>query len=202
MVLKRINFRNIILTASIQLLLTSICMAGILSLPHKKVQKEAERLFLSDLQFVEVPVSDNVTGLDELLHEGDLVHVIISGEGVLGYVISTYARGRYDNFDYSVIFSKDLSVLGLLVTTYRSSHGAAICSKGWLRQFKGYHGEEIALGKDIDSISGATISASSLVADIRRCYKIMEKLRVQEVFIQACPGFCHPYSASRSVSPV
>ena len=64
----------------------------------------------------------------------------------------------------------------MVVTTYRSSHGAGICSKGWLKQFRGYHGEEIRLGKEIDSISGATISASSLVEDIQRGYKQMEEL--------------------------
>lgn len=132
----------------------------------KKLVKEVNKIFDTELEIKPIAT----------LQESDQVYLIQTPEKVLGYVLSTSAKGRYDNFDYSVIYNPELGVKSVVVTTYRSSHGAGICSKGWLKQFRGYHGEEIRLGKEIDSISGATISASSLVEDIQRGYKQMEEL--------------------------
>lgn len=161
--------------------LTAHCYAGNPFGPDKRVQKEVAKIMDTDPEFEEAPVPGGLTEMAGLLKEGDRVHVIREGEGLLGYVFSTHAKGRFDNYDYSVIFSNDLSVVGVLVTTYRSSHGAGICSKGWLKQFRGYRGEELELGKEIDSISGATLSASAMVAGMRRCHLVMVKLKALEL---------------------
>lgn len=145
--------------------------------PDKKVLKEVGKLFDGEYEFQEIDLGVDGLKVSELIHEGDRAFAIKSTEGVLGYVLSTSAMGRYDYFDYSVIYAIDLSVMGVLVTTYRSSHGAGICSKGWLKQFKGYQGEEIRIGKEIDSISGATFSSTSMVEDMKRSYSLMEELK-------------------------
>lgn len=118
-----------------------------------------------------VPAPDSM--VPGLLGAGDRIFQVIQQEQVLGYLLSTRAMGRYDYFDYLVAYAPDLSVLGLSVITYRSSHGAAICQKKWLSQFRGYSGEELRLGKEIDALSGATISANAMVGDLRRCYDLM-----------------------------
>ena len=112
-----------------------------------------------------------------MLREGDLLFEITEENENRGYVLSTEAKGRYDYFDYTVYYSKELVVKGLIVTVYRSTHGAAICQRKWLSQFKGYDGEKLTLGKEIDAISGATFSAESVVQDIQRCYSLMTGLK-------------------------
>ena len=107
------------------------------------------------------------------LHPCDCLYIIkIAGE-IKGYLFSTRAKGRFDYFDYSIIYAGDLSVLEVFVTVYRSTHGAAICQKKWLSQFKGYRGDPLKLGSDIDAVSGGTLSATSLVSDIQRCHLFM-----------------------------
>ncbi len=142
----------------------------------KSVRKEVAKLFEGEAQFSQIPLARDGEALPDLAREGDQVQSIeVDGERS-GYIFSTSAKGRYDYFDYTVIFAKDLSVLCVRVTTYRSSHGAEICSKGWLKQFKGYQGEHIEIGKDVDSISGATLSSTSMVEDMQRVYQLMEEL--------------------------
>ena len=160
------------------LLLLYICEAGAIipPKPDKRVVKEVTKLFSEESHLQEIPIHSEAQAVNGLMREGDQPFAIENSEGNLGYVFSTSAKGRYDYFDYSIIYSKDLSVMAVLVTTYRSSHGAGICSKGWLKQFKGYQGEEISLGKEIDSISGATLSATSMVEDMKRCYFLMEEI--------------------------
>lgn len=142
----------------------------------KRVMKEVAKLFEGEAQFHQISLADVGQALPDQTREGDLaLGIMVEGE-ISGYLFSTSAKGRYDYFDYTVFFAKDLSVLGVKVTTYRSSHGAEICSKGWLKQFKGYRGTEIRIGKDVDGISGATLSATSMVEDIQRVYRLMDQL--------------------------
>jgi hypothetical protein len=144
--------------------------------PDKRVVKDVEKIFGTSPEIRQIsPGEVEIPGLQPM-KTGDRVFSIQGGDGA-GYILSTCAKGRYDEFDYSVIYTDSLMVLGIRVTVYRSSHGAAICSKGWLKQFIGYQGGEMDLGKDIDSVSGATISATSMVNDVQRCYEVMVKLK-------------------------
>lgn len=140
---------------------------------HKKETKAISRSFgeSASIEGVQV-ISENET-IPEHFHPGDCLHTIkIAGE-LTGFLFSTRAKGRYDYFNYSIIYAEDLTVLEVLVTVYRSTHGAAICQKKWLSQFKDYRGDPIALGSDIDAVSGGTLSATSIVSDIQRCHLFM-----------------------------
>lgn len=142
--------------------------------PAKPILKDLEKSFGTDLLIQIIQFSDGDLSAIPDWKGGDKVYTIRGEGGRSGFLLSTCSKGRYDLFDYSVVYSDTLSVLAVRVTAYRSSHGGAICSKGWLKQFQGYKGEKIELGKDIDSISGATVSATSLVADMQRCHRIMK----------------------------
>ena len=149
--------------------------------PGKKEQKEVSRIFGEETNFRMVQFSTERTTLHSLLKEGDAVFEVVQDEQVLGYLLSTQAKGRFDLFDYSVIYSDELEVLSMMILVYRSTHGAGVCSKHWLKQFKGYSGGKLTLGKEIDTISGATLSAASLVRDAERCYQLMAALKNMKV---------------------
>ncbi len=54
------------------------------------------------------------------------------------------------------------------VYNYRATHGHEVMGWGWLKQFIGYSGgKEMVYGKDIEAITGATISASALTANLQ-----------------------------------
>jgi hypothetical protein len=72
-------------------------------------------------------------------------------------------------FDYFILFDKTKSVTSVVVYNYEATHGQEITAKGWLKQFLGYNGSRnLVVGKNIDSISGATISVNAITADIAR----------------------------------
>jgi len=144
--------------------------------PNKKVSRAIIDLFGEGHEIHPRQISPGDTSLPESYHTGDCVFCIHQGEQVRGYLISTRAKGRYEYFDYSVIFSEHFTVLKVLVTVYRSTHGAAISQKQWLKQFEGYQGGKLELGSDIDAVSGGTLSATSMVVDIRRCYLLISSL--------------------------
>jgi hypothetical protein len=148
----------------------------------KKEGKFVNAMFQEGLTAEAIVLTDQDLAFAGSLRDGDRVFLLRQQDVMLGYMLSTRALGRYDYFDYLLAYAPDLSVLGLTVTVYRSTHGAAICQKRWLSQFEGYEGEELTLGKEIDAVSGATISATSLVKDMRRCYQLMIGLKEEGIF--------------------
>lgn len=130
---------------------------------HRQELKAIQRLYGKDILISRVPAERRV-------------YKISSDPGILAYLVSTRARGRYDYFDYYAVFSPDLEVVEVRVTVYRSSHGAGICQKKWLDQFTGYQGGTLEMGQDIDALSGATISAGSITKDIQDCHSLLKEI--------------------------
>ena len=63
------------------------------------------------------------------------------------------------------------------VFNYAATHGQEVSVKRWLDQFAGHDGAEpLRVGKEIDAISGATISVYALVADVQEKTIILKKL--------------------------
>ena len=63
------------------------------------------------------------------------------------------------------------------VFNYEATHGQEITSKRWLKQFVNFQGEnELVAGKNIDAISGATISVNGIVKDLQEKTYILKTL--------------------------
>lgn len=88
--------------------------------------------------------------------------------------------GSFEYFDYMLVFSKKLEVQKVKIINYQASRGYQISSKQWLKQFLGYEGKSsLQYGKDLQAISGATVSATSIIQDIKKTQKELEKLEKQ-----------------------
>lgn len=73
----------------------------------------------------------------------------------------------YEYFDYYILFDTKGVVKTVKVYNYQATHGMEITIRGWLKQFVGYFGEkELIVGKDVDTIAGATISVYAITTDV------------------------------------
>lgn len=78
----------------------------------------------------------------------------------------------YEYFDYFVLFDSTKTIQLVRVNNYQASHGYEVSARGWLNQFKGYNGEqELTVGKNIDAISGATISVYAITKNLQEVTK-------------------------------
>lgn len=150
-----------------------ICWGQSSCVSRKLEMKVAKKYFRQEVSLVVAPYPETTGEWESYWHKGDCLYLINTPEGNEGYLFSTRAKGRYEYFDYLVIFSNLLKVQRVVITQYRSDHGGGICSGGWLKQFEGYGGGILTLGKDIDGVSGGTISATSLVNDMQRCHRLL-----------------------------
>ncbi|MBZ0242985.1 MAG: FMN-binding protein [Bacteroidales bacterium] len=80
-------------------------------------------------------------------------------------------------FDYFMLFDKSLAVQYIKVFNYQATHGQEITARGWLKQFIGFDGnKEMTVGKNVDAISGATISVNGITDDISYKTELLREL--------------------------
>jgi Na+-translocating ferredoxin:NAD+ oxidoreductase RnfG subunit len=89
-----------------------------------------------------------------------------------------YDGEQQEFFDYIILFDKNKKIQEVKVFNYQSSHGQEITSKGWLKQFAGHDGSrKLEVNKNIDAISGATVSVDAITADVSMKASLLRKLR-------------------------
>ncbi len=104
------------------------------------------------------------------------VYKVTSGAAVMGYLYADNAMGKFDTFDFAVLFSTDLRIMSTVVLTYREEYGGEIASARWLRQFTGST-TPFEFGHNVQGISGATISARAMTAGMNNAVARMRELK-------------------------
>lgn len=133
--------------------------------PENVVTKKALNLSAEAKNKLSFKLSDNT--LYQILKDNELVAHAYLSKGF----------GKMNEFDYMVVFNKDLSILKVRVLVYREGQGGEIGSTRWLKQFVGKSDpKNMKFGYDIQNISGATLSARSLTEDVKKVTKRMQEL--------------------------
>lgn len=100
-------------------------------------------------------------------YENDLL-ICLRYEGeTLGYLAGRKIADNYLNYFPVFAFDHNGEVLRAYLLEMNTIKGSEINTRFWLRQFQGYHGETIRYGKDIDAISGATLSGMSMTKEVK-----------------------------------
>ena len=85
--------------------------------------------------------------------------------------------GDSEYFDYYIIFDDKKTVQDIKVFNYQATYGYEVTAKGWLKQFVGFNGSgSLQVDKNIDAISGATISVYAITADVQDKTTLLKKL--------------------------
>ena len=91
--------------------------------------------------------------------------------------ISTPENLDSEFFDYYIFFDSAKTVKQVEVYNYEATHGYEITAKGWLKQFVGFADKDTLLvNKDIDGITGATVSVYAITSDIQQKTKLLKSL--------------------------
>lgn len=86
-----------------------------------------------------------------------------------GWFIVDQVIGRHDNIPYAIGLDPDGAVRGIEILEYRESYGGQIREPLWRAQFIGKrNGAPLALKRDIQNISGATLSCRHIADGVKR----------------------------------
>ena len=143
---------------------------------RKKIDKTVAAIIQSEsytFQPLKLPL-DSIFANENPVKPGSFFQ-IVSEKSIKGLLYVGSAKGRYDWFDFIVVFNPELVIEKVEIIVYREDHGVEIMNKSWLAQFKGVTGCDLEYGKDIDAVSGATLSAGSLTKAVKEvCWELVD----------------------------
>jgi len=91
--------------------------------------------------------------------------------------VSSKVNLESEYFDYFMFFDSVKTVKLIEVYNYEATHGYEITAKGWLKQFAGFSGKDsLVVNKNIDGISGATISVYAITTDVQQKTKMLKAI--------------------------
>lgn len=127
----------------------------------------------------EIDLSGSNLTTDKTLNlDKDKVYKLLIDNNLKGYAYLGSAPSKERDFDYVIIFDRDLSIQKSKVLIYRETFGRQIETPRWLNQFNGMTPTSSPeFGKNIDGISGATISARSMTIAVNKALKAMNALQ-------------------------
>lgn len=145
---------------------------------EKKLNKSIQKIWGESVRLVPVSFSLNDHGFNkfEAIVQGtDTVGIAFSGRvfscrsgGCMIQSNSDSDKGPSEYFDTSIIYDTRNKIKKVEVYNYKATHGQEVSAKSWLKQFIDYDGGALKYGKDIDALSGATISAENLTGEVER----------------------------------
>ena len=89
---------------------------------------------------------------------------------IVGYSCIEQASSKHDKFEFFVLYDSTINILQVKVLLYREDYGYEIKSKRWLKQFITRETREV------QAISGATISVNSLKMAVEQLNQKMKKI--------------------------
>lgn len=96
---------------------------------------------------------------------------------IKGYALLDNVYGKSLPITFLVMFDLNGKILCSEIIKYREPYGGAIQSKEWNSQFSGKDDQsDFVVGKDISSISGATISVNSVTKGIKKLTLLIKSL--------------------------
>lgn len=141
-----------------------------------RVEKKTNSILLKTFKEIEfdkiaVPVSSN--------NKDEKWYKIIdkTSAQTIGIVETTSTKGKFDKFDFMVLYNPDKTINKVRVLIYREDHGGEIGSKRWLKQFVGKSIKNSnTLNREVDGISGATISCNAITQEIKNSLIKVQKI--------------------------
>jgi len=94
---------------------------------------------------------------------------ILRTDSLVSYAVLDNVYGKAMPITFLVILDSDGKITAARVIKYRESYGGSVGNINWLKQFIGKDDQSsYQIGKDVDAISGATISVNALTRGIKK----------------------------------
>ncbi len=153
------------------LIIISSCLTSASYPPDGGKMTAVRRIFSSAIDIAEISQDARIAGRPD----DAAISEIKDDSGLLGYCVESKVVSRSGPFRIRVLLDKRLHVKQATVISYSWDRGRDVCKPAFTAQFKGKGPEDpIQLGKDIDAITGATISCRVMAQGVRDTIKLLK----------------------------
>jgi Na+-translocating ferredoxin:NAD+ oxidoreductase RnfG subunit len=154
------------------ILVFTLCLAPVFCLADVYISaQEAVKNIFADYQ--EYKAEKHIVDNQEFT-----AYTVFKDSQVIGWAVALDEMGKINPITFLVGIDKNGSVLEMYVLEFRDLFGAEIKRRSFLRQFRGKSlKDNIAIGRDIDAVTQATISSRVAASAVRKALSLVEKLR-------------------------
>jgi len=118
-----------------------------------------------------------------------------------GYAIIDDERGLHQPISFATRLSARGVVERLEIVTYREPRGDEVRDARFRKQFEGKTAQDpLRIDRDIDAVSGATVSSASLATGVRRAAVLVEELALGLSTVASAPTPAAPISPRPATS--
>jgi Na+-translocating ferredoxin:NAD+ oxidoreductase RnfG subunit len=160
-------------------------VAAVPDATDRQLQRELNKIFKKQVvELVEIPVPSKYKLMGKFYKvENHASHAPVKYIYV-GRVNTFRSSSQNSNieesaeyFDYVILFDENKIIAQVCVLDYQASHGEMVTSPGWLKSFVGHKSSKpLEVGRQVDGISGATISVNKITFDIRQKTHILSEM--------------------------
>lgn len=135
--------------------------------------QDAQKLIFPNTKLTKLPVTFTDAQL-EVIRDRSGVREPERGDQIWrtpqgGIFMIQQVVGKHEMITYAIGINPDGSVKHIEILEYIESYGHEVAEQNWLKQFYGKNvSNTFKLGKDVDSISGATLSCKHLTDGVKR----------------------------------
>ncbi len=113
----------------------------------------------------------------ERYEEKAKVYTVFKNDKILGWAVALDEMGKIKPITFLVGIDSQHKVLAVYILEYRDIFGSDIKRRSFLRQFIGKTlKDRLKAGRDIDAVTGATVSSNAAAAAVKKALKITEGL--------------------------
>jgi Na+-translocating ferredoxin:NAD+ oxidoreductase RnfG subunit len=99
----------------------------------------------------------------------DTAYRVVRGDSVLGFAVVREVKGKDQPITFLVAIDTADRLRDVDILVYREPYGGEVAYDAWRRQFRGKSSDDaLQVGRDIRTISGATISVNAVTLGVRR----------------------------------
>ncbi len=161
----------IVAVSLIMLIIVSSCVTSPPSFPNEGKLTAIRQIFPSAVDIAEISQGAWVSGRPD----DAKVSEIMGDSGLLGYCVDSKVVSRSGAFRIRVLLGPQFYVKQATVVSYPWDRGRDVRKRTFTSQFEGKGPEDpIQLGKDIDAMTGATISSRVMAEGVRNTIKLVK----------------------------
>ncbi|MEW6009300.1 MAG: FMN-binding protein [Candidatus Omnitrophota bacterium] len=106
------------------------------------------------------------------------VCTVIREAKILGWTVILDEMGKIKPITFLVAIDIEGNILAVNVLEYRDMFGSEIKRRSFLRQFQGKSlKDSIVVGRDIDAVTGASISSHAAASAVKKSLTIIERIQ-------------------------
>lgn len=156
--------------------LVMLVLTGCLLAPRLAAQTAPANKVAASLRRVFGPV----TRVDSLTIDTAIVLRVWEQDSLQGFARVRNVKGKDQPITYLVAVDPGLQLRDVDILVYREAYGGEVAYEAWRKQFRGRGPDDpLEVGRDIRSISGATISVNAVTLGVRRTLAELAEWRKQ-----------------------